>query len=235
MIVEKDEFEKHARTKLGNNPQLLDQLLVLRKEVQQEGAKAWSKSKIPTASELNAANRNMIARAASLLGPAEFEQVFGFAPNEKFSLVDSRMTQSEAEVRRTKEPAENLPSRGAAAAFMKRRMSPSAERELPTKHIKTATPMTKVQLIENIYKNTELSKKDVRAVLETLTDIGHKELRKTSVFLVPGFAKFVVVKKPATKARKGTNPFTGESMVFKAKPARKIVRVVPVKTTKDAV
>jgi DNA-binding protein HU-beta len=234
MIVEKDEFEKRARIKLGNNPQLLDQLLVLRKEVQQEGAKAWSKSKTPTASELNAANRNMIARAASLLGPAEFEQVFGFAPSEKFNLVDSQMMQSAADVRGTKAPAENLPSRGAVAA-LKRRMSPGAEHELPTKHIKTATPMTKVQLIESIYRNTELSKKDVRAVLETLTDIGHKELRKTSVFLVPGFAKFVVVKKPATKARKGTNPFTGESMVFKAKPARKIVRVVPVKTTKDAV
>ena len=55
------------------------------------------------------------------------------------------------------------------------------------------------------------------------------------MFLVPGFAKFVVVKKPATKARKGTNPFTGEEMMFKAKPARKIVRARPVKAAKDAV
>jgi nucleoid DNA-binding protein len=55
------------------------------------------------------------------------------------------------------------------------------------------------------------------------------------VFLVPGFAKFVVIKKPATKARKGTNPFTGEPMTFKAKPARKIVRARPVKAAKDAV
>jgi hypothetical protein len=100
MIVEKDEFEKRARIKLGNNPQLLDQLLVLRKEVQQEGAKAWSKSKTPTASELNAANRNMIARAASLLGPAEFEQVFGFAPSEKFNLVDRCSRQQMCEERK---------------------------------------------------------------------------------------------------------------------------------------
>ena len=56
-----------------------------------------------------------------------------------------------------------------------------------------------------------------------------------ALFLVPGFAKFVVVKKPATKARKGTNPFTGEEMMFKAKPARKIVRARPVKAAKDAV
>src|SRR5947208_1305488 len=66
-------------------------------------------------------------------------------------------------------------------------------------------------------------------------DVGHKELKKHGVFLVPGFAKFVVVKKPATKARKGTNPFTGEEMMFKAKPARKIVRARPVKAAKDAV
>ena len=57
----------------------------------------------------------------------------------------------------------------------------------------------------------------------------------TGVFLVPGFAKFVVIKKPATKERRGTNPFTKEPMTFKAKPARKIVRARPVKAAKDAV
>ena len=82
---------------------------------------------------------------------------------------------------------------------------------------------------------TELSKRDVKNVIDTLTDVGHKELKKNGLFLVPGFAKFVVVKKPATKARKGTNPFTGEEMMFKAKPARKIVRARPVKAAKDAV
>ncbi|MGD9932838.1 MAG: HU family DNA-binding protein, partial [Dehalococcoidia bacterium] len=51
----------------------------------------------------------------------------------------------------------------------------------------------------------------------------------------PGFAKFVVVKKAATKSRKGINPFTGEPTTFKAKPARKIVRARPVKAAKDAV
>src|SRR5262245_1007620 len=65
--------------------------------------------------------------------------------------------------------------------------------------------------------------------------IGYKELKRTGVFLVPGFAKFVVIKKPATKERQGTNPFTKEPMTFKAKPARKIVRARPVKAAKDAV
>ena len=98
-----------------------------------------------------------------------------------------------------------------------------------------AAQMTKSQLIEKISTSNELPKKDVKGVLEALTDVGYKELKKTGVFVVPGFAKFVVVKKPATKARKGTNPFTGEPMMFKAKPARKIVRARPVKAAKEAV
>lgn len=98
-----------------------------------------------------------------------------------------------------------------------------------------AAQMTKSQLIERIAAENEVVKKDVKGVLETLATIGYKELKKNGVFLVPGFAKFVVIKKPATKARKGTNPFTGEPMTFKAKPARKIVRARPVKAAKDAV
>jgi DNA-binding protein HU-beta len=98
-----------------------------------------------------------------------------------------------------------------------------------------AAQMTKSQLIEKIATENELAKKDVKNVLETLAAIGYKELKKTGAFVVPGFAKFVVIKKPATKARKGTNPFTGEPMTFKAKPARKIVRARPVKAAKAAV
>ena len=97
------------------------------------------------------------------------------------------------------------------------------------------TQMSTAQLIEKIATQTELSKRDVKGVMDTLVEVGHKELKKNGLFLVPGFAKFVVIKKPATKARKGTNPFTGEAMTFKAKPARKIVRARPVKAAKDAV
>ena len=95
--------------------------------------------------------------------------------------------------------------------------------------------LTKSQLIDKISQLQELAKKDVRAMMEALTEVGHKELKKNGVFLLPGFAKFVVVKKPATKARKGVNPFTGEEIMFKAKPARKIVRARPVKAAKMAV
>jgi nucleoid DNA-binding protein len=98
-----------------------------------------------------------------------------------------------------------------------------------------ATQMTKSQLIEKIAAANEFAKRDVKAVLATLATVGYKELKKSGVFVVPGFAKFVVVKKPATKARKGINPFNGEEMMFKAKPARKIVRARPVKAAKEAV
>jgi DNA-binding protein HU-beta len=96
--------------------------------------------------------------------------------------------------------------------------------------------LTKSQLVEKLSEaHSELSKRDIKGVIESLATVGHKELKKAGVFVVPGFAKFVVIKKPATKAREGTNPFTGEKMMFKAKPARKIVRARPVKAIKDAV
>ena len=96
--------------------------------------------------------------------------------------------------------------------------------------------MTKSELIEKVTaEHSELSKKDVKGVMETLATVAYKELKKNDAFLLPGFAKFVVIKKPATKERAGFNPFTKEPTVFKAKPARKIVRARPVKAAKDAV
>jgi DNA-binding protein HU-beta len=99
-----------------------------------------------------------------------------------------------------------------------------------------ATLMSKSELIQKIAeRHSHLARKDVKGVIETLATIGYKELNRSGAFLVPGFAKFVVIKKPATKERSGINPFTKEPMIFKAKPARKIVRARPVKAAKDAV
>jgi nucleoid DNA-binding protein len=100
-----------------------------------------------------------------------------------------------------------------------------------------AKAMSKSDLISKLAEENgdKLSRKDVKGVLEALCSVGYKELKKSGIFLVPGFAKFVVIKKPATKERKGINPFTKEPTVFKAKPARKIVRARPVKAAKDAV
>ena len=97
--------------------------------------------------------------------------------------------------------------------------------------------MSKSELIQNLADRhlNNISRKDIKSVIESLAELGYKELKKTGAFLVPGFAKFVVIKKPATKARKGINPFTKEPTIFKAKPARKIIRARPVKAAKDAV
>ena len=95
--------------------------------------------------------------------------------------------------------------------------------------------MSKSELIQKIADETSLAKKDVKAVVESLATVGYQELKKVGTFLLPGFAKFLVVKKPATKERTGINPFTKEPTVFKAKPARKSLKVRPVKAAKDAV
>jgi DNA-binding protein HU-beta len=100
-----------------------------------------------------------------------------------------------------------------------------------------AKTMSKSELIQKVMEQhpTEIARKDVKGVIETVAEIGYKELKKIGAFVVPGFAKFVVIKKPATKARKGINPFTKEPTIFKAKPARKIIRARPVKAAKDAI
>lgn len=95
--------------------------------------------------------------------------------------------------------------------------------------------MSKSELIQKIADETSLAKKDVKAVMESLSAVAYKELKKAGAFVLPGFAKFIVVKKPATPERTGVNPFTKEPTVFKAKPARKTLKVRPVKAAKDAV
>ena len=79
------------------------------------------------------------------------------------------------------------------------------------------------------------TRKQVAAILGALTEVGHKELKKNGAFVLHGFAKFVVKKRPARPARKGVNPFTKEPTIFAAKPASKAVRARPVKAIKDAI
>ena len=81
----------------------------------------------------------------------------------------------------------------------------------------------------------ELSKKQVKQVIEAISAVGYRELKKNGTFTLPGFAKFRVVKKPATKAREGVNPFTKQPMTYPAKPASKSVRARPIKAIKEAV
>jgi nucleoid DNA-binding protein len=96
--------------------------------------------------------------------------------------------------------------------------------------------MSKSHLIQAVAEavGEGLTKKQVKTILEALTTVGHGELKKAGVFTLPGFAKLRVIKKPATKARQGINPFTKQPQTFAAKPASKAVRARPIKAIKDA-
>lgn len=96
-------------------------------------------------------------------------------------------------------------------------------------------PYTKSTLYSELSERTGLTRKEVASVFDNLGDIveGHVKRNGAGTFTMPGMLKVKVVKKPATKARKGINPFTGEPTVFKAKPARNVVKVLPLKALKE--
>jgi DNA-binding protein HU-beta len=97
--------------------------------------------------------------------------------------------------------------------------------------------LTKSGLIDAItnHLGDGISKKQVKGVIEALATVGYKELKKSGEFVLHGFSKFLVKKKPARAARKGINPFTKQPTTFAAKPASKVVRSRPVKALKDAI
>jgi nucleoid DNA-binding protein len=94
---------------------------------------------------------------------------------------------------------------------------------------------TKSQIYSVIAESTELSRKQVSDVFAVLNNLAMRHLHKKGAgfFVLPGLAKCIVKHKPATKARKGINPFTGEEMMFKAKPARNVVKIRPLKKLKE--
>jgi len=96
---------------------------------------------------------------------------------------------------------------------------------------------TKSEILGLLADHAGISKKQAASVFETMGTMIQADLKKGAVgaFTVPGMMKVTVQRKPATKSRKGTNPFTGEPTVFKAKPARNVVKVRPMKGLKDLV
>ncbi|EQD45166.1 histone family protein DNA-binding protein [mine drainage metagenome] len=100
---------------------------------------------------------------------------------------------------------------------------------------KQSTPRTKSEVLAYVAKETGLTRKEVAGVLSSMNGMIGKSLKREGVFAIPGLVKLKVVRKPATKARQGVNPFTGQTMVFKAKPASKKVRALPLKNLKDMV
>ncbi|MCD6038713.1 MAG: hupA [Gammaproteobacteria bacterium] len=96
-------------------------------------------------------------------------------------------------------------------------------------------PLTKGGITQAIMNMTLLPKKQVAYVLEALHTVIelHVKARGPGKFTMPGLLKIVVVKKPAKPARKGINPFTGEEMMFKAKPAHKVVKIKALRKLKE--
>jgi len=100
---------------------------------------------------------------------------------------------------------------------------------------KSAKSATKSEILTNIAKATKLSRKQVASVFDALSSqikaaVGKKG---SGVFALPGLLKIMVILKPATPQRKGINPFTKQEQIFKAKPARKVIKVRPLKALKD--
>ena len=103
------------------------------------------------------------------------------------------------------------------------------------KGIKSA--MSKSQLLSEVATSAGLSRKQASQVLEEITGIIKKHINKKGPgsFTLPGLFKITTVKKKAVPARKGINPFTGQEQMFKAKPARTVIKIRPLKKLKDMV
>lgn len=96
-------------------------------------------------------------------------------------------------------------------------------------------PSTKTEIFNKIADDTGMKKKDVAAVFDSLTSIIKSDLSSANAFSLPGLLKIKKIHKPAVPEREGINPFTKEMMMFKAKPARDVVKVTPLKGLKEMV
>lgn len=96
-------------------------------------------------------------------------------------------------------------------------------------------PATKSEILSNIAEATQLSRAQVASVLAALSGQIEAALGKEGpgVFALPGLLKIAVITKPATPERMGINPFTKQEQLFQAKPARKVIKVRPLKALKD--
>ena len=97
--------------------------------------------------------------------------------------------------------------------------------------------MSKSQFVTALAEKSGLNKKQVTSVLDTLNAMVAQQLSKRGPgeVLIPGLLRLNVVEKPATRQHEGINPFTKEPMTYKAKAARKVIKVRPLKALKDAI
>lgn len=114
----------------------------------------------------------------------------------------------------------------------------AAKRTPAKKVVARRKPLTKSGIVNQIVDDTGLTRVQVNAMFESLShaiecQVGPKAA--AGHFTIPGLCKIVRTFKPAKKARKGINPFTGEETMFKAKPAHYVVKVRALKKLKDMV
>ncbi|HVE44026.1 MAG TPA: HU family DNA-binding protein [Gammaproteobacteria bacterium] len=131
-----------------------------------------------------------------------------------------------------------MPVKKKSKATKKKASNGKSATKLATKKLPSIKdPLSKKGVIDAIVSTTGLSKKDVTNTLICLNDVIEKHIKSggPGTFTMPGLLKIMVKKKPARPARKGINPFTGEEVTFKAKPACKVVKIKPLKKLKEMV
>ena len=106
-----------------------------------------------------------------------------------------------------------------------------------TTKTKSERAMSKSEITAALSDSTGLSKSQVTSLFDALASLVGKNLASggPGIFTVPGLLKIKVVRKPATPARTGMNPFTKQETVFKAKPARNVVKLQALKSLKAMV
>lgn len=150
----------------------------------------------------------------------------------------ARKTAKKATTRKTtakKAAAPKAAKRKVSAKKAATKKKTTARKASPTTAIRSA--FNKSQMMTEIADATELSKRQVASVFEELGNIMQRHFKKGAAgeFTMPGLMKCVAKRKPATKSRRGVNPFTGEMITFKAKPARNIIKVRALKRLKEMV
>ena len=134
-----------------------------------------------------------------------------------------------------KAPAKKAAAKKAPAKKAAAKKAPA--QKAASKQTAVTKKMTKTGILNEIAESTELSRKQVDAVLTELENLIERNIKKRAVgeFTLPGLLKVKSVKRPATKKRMGRNPATGEEIVIPAKPATTRVRVTPLKRLKEMV
>jgi len=134
-----------------------------------------------------------------------------------------------------KAPAKKAPAKKAVAKKAPAKKAAAKKAAPAPKATAIKTKMTKSQILASISETTGLNKKHVSSVVAAMDSLIERSIKKRSIgeFTIPGMMKITTVKKPAKKARKGINPFTGEATTFKAKPASIAVKVRPLKKMKE--